>query len=80
MLIIFAGTNRYLDDIPVEDVRRFEKELYSFMETNFSNALKTIAQKKALDDAVRAEMKKALDEFKQQFVAAGSKSSEVAAD
>ncbi len=80
VLIIFAGTNRYLDDIPVEDVRRFEKELYSFMETNFSNVLKTIAQKKALDDALRAEMKKALDEFKQQFVAAERKPSEAAAD
>jgi len=80
VLIIFAGTNRYLDDIPVEDVRRFEKELYSFMETNFSNVLKTIAQKKALDDAVRADMKKALDEFKQQFVAAERKPSEAAAD
>jgi len=68
VLIIFAGTNRYLDDLPVEDVRRFEKELYSFIETNYNGVLKTIAEKKAFDDALRADVKKALDDFKERFV------------
>ncbi|MGB6877845.1 MAG: F0F1 ATP synthase subunit alpha [Candidatus Acidiferrales bacterium] len=69
VLGIFAGTNGYVDDIPVEDVRRFEKELYNFVETNYGGILKTIADKKALDDGIRAEIKKALDNFKKQFVA-----------
>jgi F-type H+/Na+-transporting ATPase subunit alpha len=69
VLGIFAGTNGYLDDIPVEEVRRFEKELYSFVETNYNNVLKTIADKKAIDDSLRAEMKKAIDDFKKRFVA-----------
>ncbi|MGB6482122.1 MAG: F0F1 ATP synthase subunit alpha [Candidatus Acidiferrales bacterium] len=69
VLGIFAGTNGYVDDIPVEDVRRFEKELYSFVETNYSSVLKTLADKKAIDDGLRAEMKKALDDFKKRFVA-----------
>ena len=69
VLIIFAGTNGYVDDIPVEDVRRFESELYSFVETNYKNVLKTLADKKAIDDSLRSEMKKALDDFKTWFVA-----------
>ena len=68
VLIIFAGTNRYLDDLPIEDVRRFEKELYGFIETNYNGVLTTIAEKKAFDDALRADVKKALDDFKERFV------------
>lgn len=69
VLGIFAGTNGYVDDIPVEDVRRFEKEMYSFVETNYNSILKTLADKKAIDDGSRAEMKKALEDFKKRFVA-----------
>jgi F-type H+/Na+-transporting ATPase subunit alpha len=69
VMIIFAGTNRYLDDLPISEVRRFEKELYPFLETNYSDLLKTLREKKAFDDALRAEAKKALDAFKQGFQA-----------
>ena len=69
VLAIFAGTNGYVDDIPVEDVRRFEKDLYSFVDMNYSSLLKTLADKKAIDDSLRAEMKKAIDDFKKRFVA-----------
>ncbi len=69
VLGIFAGTNGYVDDIPVEDVRRFERELYTFVETNYNAVLKTLADKKAIDDGLRAEMKKAIDDFKKRFVA-----------
>ena len=69
VLTIYAGTNRYLDDIDVADSRRFEQELYPFMETNFAPVLKMIRDKRALDDTVRAEMNKALDAFKERFVA-----------
>jgi F-type H+/Na+-transporting ATPase subunit alpha len=69
VLGIFAGTNGYVDDIPVEEVRRFEKELYSFVETNYNNVLKTLADKKAIDDGLRGEMKKAIEDFKKRFVA-----------
>lgn len=68
VLGIFAGTNGYVDDIPVEEVRRFEKELYSFVETNYSGVLKKLAETKAIDDGLRAEMKKAIDDFKKSFV------------
>ncbi|HKD65149.1 MAG TPA: F0F1 ATP synthase subunit alpha [Candidatus Acidoferrales bacterium] len=69
VLIIFAASNRYLDDIEVAEVRRFEKELYPFIETNYPNLLKTLRGKKAIDDGLRDEMKKALDAFKETFKA-----------
>jgi F-type H+/Na+-transporting ATPase subunit alpha len=69
VLVIYAGTNGYLDSLPVEEVRRFEKEMYSFFDTNFSGVLKTLREKKALDDALRGEISKALNQFKEQFVA-----------
>jgi F-type H+-transporting ATPase subunit alpha len=69
VMIIFAGTNRYLDDLEISEVRRFEKELYPFLETNHSGLLKTLREKKAFDDALRGEAKKALDAFKETFQA-----------
>ncbi len=69
VLIIYAASNRYLDDIDVAEVRRFEKELYPFIETNYPGVMKTLREKKAFDDALRAEVKTALDAFKETFVA-----------
>ena len=77
VMIIFAGANRYLDDLEISEVRKFEKELYPFLDTNYSDLLKTLREKKAFDDALRAEAKKALDAFRQGFKA---KESAVAAD
>ena len=72
VMIIFAGTNRYLDDLSVSEVRKFEKELYPFLDTNYNGLLKTLREKKAFDDTLRAEAKKALDAFKQGFKSAES--------
>jgi len=76
VLIIYAASNRYLDDLEVSECRRFEKELYPFMETNYSGILKTLREKKAFDDNLRAETSKALDAFKERFKASAA----VAAD
>jgi len=70
VLAIFAGTNGYLDDVTVADVRRFESEMYQFMDKNYSRVLAKIAQKKALDDEIRSLMTEALKAFKEKFVAA----------
>jgi F-type H+-transporting ATPase subunit alpha len=69
ILIIFAGSNKYLDDVAPADCRRFELEMYPFIETNYSGILKTIREKKAIDDSLRAELTKALDAFKERFKA-----------
>jgi F-type H+/Na+-transporting ATPase subunit alpha len=69
ILIIFAGTNAYLDDLPVEQCRRFEAELYRFVENSHRAVLDEIRNKKALDDELRGKMQKVLQEFKERFVA-----------
>jgi F-type H+-transporting ATPase subunit alpha len=69
IVLIFAATNRYLDSVEVADCGRYERELYAFVETNYDGLLKMIREKKAIDDAVRAEMTKALDAFKERFQA-----------
>jgi F-type H+-transporting ATPase subunit alpha len=68
VLLIFASANKYLDDIAVSECGRFERELYPFIEANYGGVLKNIREKKALDDALRAEMKTALDAFKERFL------------
>src|SRR5271167_4406821 len=68
VLLIFASANKYLDDIAVSECGRFERELYPFIEANHGGVLKTIREKKALDDALRADMKTALDAFKERFL------------
>ena len=60
---IFAGTNGYLDDIPVGDVRRFEAELLEAFRTRYRDLLDHIANEKSLPDG----MAEAVTEFKQGF-------------
>jgi len=72
VLLIWAGGNKYLDDIATGDCARFERELYPFVEANYPAVLKGIREKKQLDDSLRAEMKTALDAFKEQFVSSTS--------
>jgi F-type H+-transporting ATPase subunit alpha len=70
VLLIFAAANRYLDNVPVAACRKYEMDLYTFVETNYGGLLKRIREKKALDDSVKAELTKALDAFKESFQAA----------
>jgi F-type H+-transporting ATPase subunit alpha len=70
VLIIYTGTAGLIDSIAVPEVRRFEKEFLQFMETNHSSILQDIATKKALDDGIKAEIKKAIEAFKERFSAA----------
>src|SRR5579883_2735282 len=70
VLIIFVATSGAIDSIPVPEVRRFEKEFVEFVENSHPGILKSIAEKKALDDAIKAEIKKAVEAFKERFTAA----------
>ena len=67
--IVFAGTNGYVDDLPVSECRAFEHALYDFLDTGYAGLLKKIREKKTLDDEVRGELHKALKEFKEKFAA-----------
>ncbi len=67
VVIIFAGTNGYLDDIPVGSVTKFEAELYPFMEAKYSSIFDAIRESKKIDSETEADLKKALDDFKTSF-------------
>ncbi len=69
ILIIFAGTNGFFDDLPVDQVRDFEAELYRFVDATNPGLLRTIMEKKVLDDALKAEMSKVIKQSKETFVA-----------
>ena len=68
VLILFAGTGGYLDDLPVEQVLEFESELYKYVETLNPGLLKGIEEKKTLDDQLKGEMVKVITELKDKFV------------
>jgi F-type H+-transporting ATPase subunit alpha len=69
ILIIFAGTNAFLDDVPQEKVREFEEGLFQFADNSRPQVLQQIREKKALDDALRAEIVSLIKEFKERFLA-----------
>ena len=69
ILAIFAGTSGFLDDLPVNKVRDFEAALYKYVDTANPALLRTIMEKKTLDDALKAEMLTVIKEAKTQFVA-----------
>ncbi|NPA32625.1 MAG: F0F1 ATP synthase subunit alpha [Aquificae bacterium] len=68
IVLIYAGTHGYLDDIPVEAVRKFEKELYAFLDNERPDILKEIREKQKLDEELERKIREALDTFKQRFV------------
>ena len=69
VVIIFAGTNGYLDDLAVEDCLLFEQGLYEFMDSSYPALGKQIFEKKQLDNALRAEINEVLGEFKAKLMA-----------
>ncbi len=67
ILIIYAGTQGLLDDMPIEQLHDFEKGLYSYVDTTNPGVLKAIEEKKILDDELRASLTKVIKEFKERF-------------
>jgi F-type H+-transporting ATPase subunit alpha len=69
VVIIFAGTNGYLDDLKVEDIHGFEDGLYKYLDSAQSQLLKDIIEKKTLDDDLKNRIKAALKEYKDNYLA-----------
>lgn len=67
VIILFAGTQGFLDDMKVPYIRAFEDGLYKYLDASQRPLLADIATKKALDDDLRARIKNALNEYKQNF-------------
>ena len=67
VVIIYAGTKGYLDNLQMDRVRPFEEELYKFMDSSHSDILRQLRETGVMDDALEARLKAALDEFKTKF-------------
>lgn len=67
VMILFAVTNRYLDDIPVDRVKAFENDFLEYMENTSSGTAKKILEKKELTDEIKEELKLKIEEFKKTF-------------
>ena len=69
VVIIFAGTKGYLDDIPTIAVTKFEAELYPYVEAKYPEIFEQIRTKKVLDKEIEELLHKALKDFKATFAA-----------
>jgi F-type H+-transporting ATPase subunit alpha len=69
IMVIWAGTKGYLDDLPIEQCRKFEEELYRFMDNAHRPVLEEVAAKRALDEGLTGKIKGCVEEFKARFVA-----------
>ncbi len=67
VLIIFAVTNGYVDDYPTSAVRKYERELSSFLESKHPEYLAEIKEKKVISDELREKLVAALDELENQL-------------
>ena len=67
VIIIYAATNKYLLDIKVSDITRFESELFEFIDTKYPEIPASIAKEKVITEENEETLKKAIVEFKEQF-------------
>jgi F-type H+-transporting ATPase subunit alpha len=67
VLIIFAGTNGFIDDLPLTAIKKYEQELFSFVESKYPDVFADILKKREMDMDLRAKAIKVLEEFKLAF-------------
>jgi F-type H+-transporting ATPase subunit alpha len=69
VVVLFAGTQGYLDDIPVESVKKFEEEYLRYIKDQKADVLKELGEKKTIDDDLKTKISQAIENFKQGFQA-----------
>lgn len=69
VVLIYAGSNGYLDDIPASAVAKFEAELYPYLEAKYPDVFEQIRSKKSVEKDTQDKLDKALGEFKATFSA-----------
>ena len=67
VLVIWAASNGHVDDIPVEDVQRFESELLNFVENSHPGVLQKIREQKSLTDEIKSDLTQVLNDFKDRW-------------
>jgi F-type H+-transporting ATPase subunit alpha len=65
--VLFAATQGYIDDIPVESIGKFEEEFLRYMDDRKADVKKELAEKKAIDDDLKAKLTAAIEDFKRGF-------------
>ncbi len=68
IIIIYAVTNKYLLDVPTEEITRFESEFFDFIKTKYPEIPSGIAEEKVISDTTEEKLKKAIEEFKAEFL------------
>ena len=68
VIIIYAVTKRFLLDVPVEDITRFEKEFFDYLDTKHPEIPAAIAEEKVISDATEEKLVNALNDFKAEFL------------
>jgi F-type H+-transporting ATPase subunit alpha len=71
--VIWAATNGYTDDVPVEQIKEFETQFVAFLQNAKGSLLEAVRTKKQLDDDIKSQLKSAAEEFKARFGSAGKK-------
>ena len=67
IVIVYAGNNGYLDDFPESSLKKYEEELYPFIEEKFPEIERELKEKKELDSSLKEKIEKALKEFNSKF-------------
>jgi len=70
ILIIYAGTQGHLDDLPVDGVAAFERALHEYADSRGAGVLAEIRDRKELSDAMRQQLDAVITEAKSEFTAA----------
>jgi F-type H+-transporting ATPase subunit alpha len=69
VIVLWAGTNGFVDDVPLEDVKKFEQGMMAFLENTRGGMLEKIRERKTLDKEIIEELRTAVTEFKSRFTA-----------
>ncbi|HLF17855.1 MAG TPA: F0F1 ATP synthase subunit alpha [Candidatus Omnitrophota bacterium] len=66
IVIIYAGVNGYLDDVPVARVKEFEQKLFDALDSHYANFVRLLEKERALTDPIKTELNTMLTEFKKR--------------
>ena len=64
VMVIYAGTKGYLDDVPLTRIAQFQTDFLTYVDQRSAGLRQTLAEKKELNDALEGQLKQALDDFK----------------
>ena len=68
VIIIFAATEKYLLDVPVESVTEFEKGLFEYLDTRYPEIPESIRTEKAISEGTDGQLRRAIEEFRTEFL------------